>query len=102
MKKTLRTPSVDQLFAAILNLKTEDECYAFFEDLCTVNELHSLAQRFDVGVRLLDRQTYQEISKATGASTATISRVRRLLEDGDTGLETAAARLKEEAGADRE
>ncbi len=95
MKKELHSPSIDQLFSAVLSLETTEECYALFEDLCTVNELHSLAQRFDVGLRLLNNQTYQEISGETGASTATISRVRRLLEDSDTGIEMAAARLQE-------
>ena len=60
-----------------------------------MNELFSLAQRFDVGIRLLDHQTYQEISRATGASTATISRVNRLMGDTNTGIEDAAARLRE-------
>ena len=93
MKKDIHTRAVDHLFAAILSLKNEDECYRFFEDICTINELHSLAQRFDVGVRLLQKQTYQEISGATGASTATISRVNRLLVNDDSGIEMAAERI---------
>lgn len=93
MKKDIHTKAADNLFAAILSLKNEDECYKFFEDICTINELHSLAQRFDVGVRLLQKQTYQEISGATGASTATISRVNRLLVNDDSGIEMAASRI---------
>ena len=97
MRKDIHSDAVNILFDAVLSLKDREECYSFFSDICTINELLSLAQRFEVGMRLLEKETYQEISKATGASTATISRVRRLLEDGDTGLETAAARLKGEA-----
>ena len=84
---------MDQYFDAILNLKTREECYSFFKDICTVNEMLSLSQRFDVGVRLLKGETYQEISEVTGASTATISRVNRLLSDENDGIEVAASRL---------
>jgi TrpR-related protein YerC/YecD len=94
VKKTIHTEAVDQLFKAILSLKDTDECYAFFEDICTINELLSLSQRFDVGIRLMKGQTYQEIAGATGSSTATISRVNRLLGDGSSGLEMAAERIK--------
>ena len=84
---------MDQLFEAVLCLKTKEECYSFFEDICTVNELFSLAQRFDVGIKLLQKKTYQDIAKTTGASTVTISRVNRLLGDGNDGLEMAAERI---------
>ena len=87
---------IDELFKAVLLLEDEEDCYRFFEDICTINELNSLAQRFDVGTRLLDGQTYQTISEATSASTATISRVGRLLGDGREGIEMAAARIKEQ------
>ncbi len=93
MNRKIRTEAVDQLFDAILSLKTKEECYSFFEDICTVNELFSLAQRFDVSIRLMEKKTYQEISAATGASTVTISRVNRLLFDGNEGLEMAATRI---------
>ena len=86
---------MDQYFDAILSLKTREECYSFFKDICTINELLSLSQRFDVGVRLLKGQTYQEISEATGASTATISRVGRLLTDENDGIEMAIERIQE-------
>lgn len=95
MKKTINKETVDQLFRAILTLRGLDECHLFFEDICTINELNSLAQRFDVGKRLIEGQTYQTISEATSASTATISRVGRLLDDGREGIEMAAERIKE-------
>ena len=95
MRKNIDSESVDKLMNAVLQLHTREECFSFFEDICTVNELNSLAQRFEVGIRLMEGQTYQEIAKATGASTATISRVGRLLGDGNDGLELAAERLKE-------
>ena len=101
MKKDIHSEAVDRLFAAILSLKNEEECYTFFEDVCTVNELLSLAQRFEVGVRLLEKQTYQEISRTTGASTVTISRVNRLLGDGTSGIEMAAERIQNEKGKKR-
>lgn len=93
MKNNLNTAEVDQLFDAILSLETKEECRKFFKDICTVNELLTFAQRFDVGIRLLNGSTYQEVSKETGASTATISRVRRLLNDDEDGLEMAAERI---------
>lgn len=97
MKKSLNTETVNQLFKAILTLRDMEECHLFFEDICTINELNSLAQRFDVGRRLLEGQTYQTISEATSASTATISRVGRLLDDGKEGIEMAAERIREKA-----
>ena len=89
----IHSESTDRLFHVILSLESVDECYAFFEDICTINELLSFAQRFDVGIRLLNEQTYQEITKSTGASTATISRVNRLLNDNNEGIEMAAGRI---------
>ncbi len=93
MNKKIHTPNVEQLFDAVLKLKNKEECYSFFEDICTPNELLSLSQRFDVGVRLLGGQTYQEICASNGASTATISRVNRLLSDDNEGIEMAAERI---------
>lgn len=93
MKNNLDTFEINQLFDAILSLETQDECRQFFKDICTVNELVTFAQRFDVGIRLLAGNTYQEVSRNTGASTATISRVRRLLNDDERGLEMAAERI---------
>jgi TrpR-related protein YerC/YecD len=75
MNKKIKTEAVDSLFDAVLCLKTREECYSFFEDLCTVNELLSLSQRFEVAAMLKNHKTYLEIAEKTGASTATISRV---------------------------
>lgn len=94
MKNKLDSPEIQQLFKAILSLENMDECKAFFKDVCTINELAMIAQRFDVAIRLIDGLTYQEVSKITGASTATISRVRRLLNDDEDGLEVAASRIR--------
>ena len=90
----LRSDAVDKLFKTILNLKTIDECYDFFEDLCTVNELLSLSQRFEVASMLRNRKTYLEIAEKTGASTATISRVNRSLNYGCDGYEMVFERLE--------
>ena len=79
MNKKIRTEAVDSLFEAILTLENKEECYSFFEDLCTVNELLSLSQRFEVASMLREKKTYLDIAEKTGASTATISRVNRSL-----------------------
>jgi len=96
MGKTIRTDAVDQLFSAILCLKSKEECYTFFEDVCTINELLSLSQRFEVAKMLRQKKTYLEISDKTGASTATISRVNRSLEYGNDGYEMVFDRLKKD------
>ena len=83
MNKKLHSEAVDQLFEAILCLKNKEECYTFFEDVCTINELLSLSQRFEVAKMLREKRTYLEISEKTGASTATISRVNRSLSYGN-------------------
>ena len=77
MNKKIRTEAVDHLFEAILSLKDKEECYIFFEDVCTINELLSFSQRFEVAKMLREHKTYLEIAEKTGASTATISRVNR-------------------------
>ena len=87
MNKKIRTDAVDYLFDAILSLKDKEECYTFFEDICTVNELLSLSQRFEVASMLRNHKTYLEIADKTGASTATISRVNRSLNYGNDGYE---------------
>jgi TrpR-related protein YerC/YecD len=94
MSKNIRTPAVDQLFEAILSLKDSEECYIFFEDICTINELLSLAQRFEVAKMLRNQKTYLEIAEKTGASTATISRVNRSLNYGNDGYDMVFARMK--------
>lgn len=93
MNKKLKTDAVNQLFDAILCLKTNEECYAFFEDLCTVNELLSLSQRFEVAAMLRNHKTYLEIAEKTGASTATISRVNRSLNYGNDGYDMIFDRI---------
>jgi len=87
MSKSIHTEAVDRLFDSVLRLKTREDCYAFFEDLCTVNELLSLSQRLEVARMLMMGKTYLEISEKTGASTATISRVNRSLIYGNDGYQ---------------
>ena len=87
MNKKIQTDAVNHLFDAILCLETREECYDFFEDLCTVNELLSISQRYEVASMLKSRKTYLEIAEKTGASTATISRVNRSLNYGNDGYE---------------
>lgn len=94
MNKKLKTDAVDHLFDAVLCLNTKEECYNFFEDLCTINELLSLSQRFEVASMLKDGNTYLEIADKTGASTATISRVNRSLNYGNDGYEMVLGRLE--------
>ena len=101
MSKKIRTEAVDELFDAILCLKDKEECYTFFEDVCTVNELLSLSQRFEVAHRLKEKKTYLEIAEKTGASTATISRVNRSLNYGNDGYEMVFSRLKEKEEAEK-
>ena len=93
MNKKIQTEAVDHLFNAILCLKDKNECYGFFEDLCTVNELLSLSQRFEVATMLREKKTYLEIAEKTGASTATISRVNRSLNYGNDGYDLVFARI---------
>ena len=95
MSKKIHTEAVDHLFEAILSLKDKEECYTFFEDVCTINELMSLSQRFEVARMLRKKKTYLEISEKTGASTATISRVNRSLTYGNDGYEMVFNRLED-------
>ena len=96
MNKKLRTEAVDHLFEAILTLKNIDECYTFFEDVCTINEIQSLSQRFEVAKLLREKRTYLEIAEQTGASTATISRVNRSLNYGNDGYDMVFRRMEQE------
>lgn len=96
MNKKIKTEAVDQLFDAILLLENREECYNFFEDLCTVNELLSLSQRFEVASMLKAGNTYMEIAEKTGASTATISRVNRSLNYGNDGYDLVFDRMKKD------
>ena len=94
MNKKLKTEAVDHLFQAILALESVEECYSFFEDVCTVNELLSFSQRYEVAKMLREKKTYLEIAEKTGASTATISRVNRSLNYGSDGYDMIFARLE--------
>ncbi|MBE5955834.1 MAG: TrpR YerC/YecD [Lachnospiraceae bacterium] len=96
MGKEIRTEAVEQLFDAVLTLKDKNECYQFFEDLCTVNELLSLAQRLQVAKMLREDHTYLEVAEKTGASTATISRVNRSLNYGNDGYDLVFSKMKAE------
>ena len=89
----------DSLYKAILKLQTEEECYDFFQDLCTISELRSMEQRFEVASLLSQGLIYNEILEKTGASSATISRVNRSLSYGSGGYETVFRRMKEEQDA---
>ena len=93
MNKKIKNEAVESLFEAILQLENKEECFNFFEDLCTVNELLSLSQRFEVASMLREKKTYIEIAEKTGASTATISRVNRSLNYGTDGYEVIFKKL---------
>lgn len=98
MNRKIKTEAVDDLFEAILTLRDTDECYAFFEDVCTVNELLSMAQRYEVAKMLREKRTYLDIAEQTGASTATISRVNRALNYGSDGYDLVIGRTQEKNG----
>jgi TrpR-related protein YerC/YecD len=89
----LRDPLADALFEGVLQLRSVDECYRFFEDLCTIGEVKALAQRFAVARMLSEGKTYDAIAARTGASSATISRVRRFLTYGADGYTLVLGRL---------
>ncbi|SEQ45632.1 YerC/YecD family TrpR-related protein [Piscibacillus halophilus] len=91
----LRGRELDQLFKAILTLKDVEECYRFFDDVATVNEIQALAQRLDVARMLREGHTYHRIEEETSASTATISRVKRCLNYGNDAYELVLDRLYE-------
>ncbi len=90
----LKSKATDELFSAILKLKTPEECYNFFEDVCTVKEIQAISQRFEVAKMLTEGKLYSDIVKETGASTATISRVNRSLTYGNDGYRLIFNRLK--------
>ncbi len=89
----LRGEQIDQLFHAILELKDVEECYKFFDDICTMSEVQSLSQRLDVAHKLRLKKTYDSIQQETGASTATISRIRRCVDYGSGGYNLMLNRL---------
>ena len=86
---------IDELFKAILLLENEEDCYRFFEDICTINEIHSIAQRLQVARLLSEDKTYSESESITKASTATISRINKCLVYGADGYRRIIERLRE-------
>ena len=98
MNSKLKDAGMDELFRGILALDSLEECYNFFEDLCTINELRAMEQRFEVARMLGRGQIYSDIVRETGASTATISRVNKSLTYGTDGYRTVLDRLKEQEG----
>ena len=91
----IRSESVDRLFQMILRLESTEDCYAFFEDVCTIKEVQDMAQRLDAAFLLDQGMNYQEISQSVGISTATISRVSKCLKYG-SGYRNAIDKTKEQ------
>ena len=94
--KPYHNKDMDFLYRGILSLQTREECYAFFEDICTIKELQAMAQRFRVAAMLRDNKNYNEIQADTGASSATISRVNKCILYGSGGYATALDRMGKE------
>ena len=92
----IQKADASNLYKAILTLKTVEECEAFFDDVCTIQEIEAISQRFEVACLLSEKKSYLDINQATGASTATICRVSKCLNYGDGGYATAIERLKGE------
>ena len=92
----LKDPRIDRLFDAVLTLQNHDDCYRFFEDLCTVAELKSLAQRMQVAEMLYQEQSYNAIAEKSGASTATISRVKKCVNYGADGYKLVIQKMIKE------
>ncbi|MGV8983084.1 YerC/YecD family TrpR-related protein [Clostridium sp.] len=90
----LESKDMDFLFDGILSLQTKEECYRFFEDICTINEIQAFEQRLQVAKMLAEKRTYLDIASTTGASTATISRINRALNYGSDGYKLILERLK--------
>lgn len=97
MNSKLKDAHMDELFEGVLSLSSVEECYNFFEDLCTITELRAMAQRFQVAKMLDEGQIYSDIVKETGASTATISRVNKCLIYGTDGYRMVLDRAKGKA-----
>ena len=93
-KSKFKSPDLDELFDAILTLEDREDCYRFFEDICTVNEIHSIAQRLQVAKLLYNKKTYNEIENITRASTATISRINKCIVYGADGYKRVLERLE--------
>lgn len=95
MANGVRNASTDALFEAILSLETKEDCYMFFEDLCTIKELNDMAQRLEAAKMLLDGKTYEQIVKAVEISTATISRINRCIQYGSGGYRATIQKAEE-------
>ena len=93
-KNHLKNPATNALFEAILSLNDMDECYSFFEDLCTMKELADMAQRLEAAKMLLEGKTYEQIVKSVEISTATISRINRCIQYGNGGYEQVIKRVE--------
>lgn len=93
--KKFRNPSIDRLFQTILNLETIDECYEYFEDICTIKEVEDMAQRLDTAILLSKGMSYQKITEQVDVSTATIGRVSKCLNYGNGGYKNAIEKLNE-------
>ena len=93
-KSKFKSPDLDELFDAILTLEDREDCYRFFEDICTVNEIHSIAQRLQVAKLLYNKKTYNEIENITRASTATISRINKCIVYGADGYKRVLERME--------
>ena len=102
MNSKIKNELTDKLFHCILSMETIEECYQLFEDLCTVHEIQSIAQRMEVAEMLDAKRTYVEIAEKTGASTATISRVNRALNYGTDGYKLAIDRVRQKKMAEEE
>ncbi len=94
----IHNPSVDRLFEAVLGLQSVEECYRFFEDICTIKEVLEMAQRLDTAILLDEGKNYQTIAQEVGISTATISRVNKCLVYGSEGYRLAIDRLRAAEG----
>ena len=92
----IQNDAIDKLFEAILKLENKEECYRFFDDLCTVNEIEAFGQRLQVAKMLYKKMTYQEIERETGISAATISKISKSFSFGPGGYEMIIKRLGEE------
>lgn len=88
----IRNENIDKVFEAILSLENIDECYRFFEDICTIKEIQDIAQRYEVARLLTDKKNYNEITKVTGASSTTITRVNKCLMYGNEGYKMVIER----------
>ena len=93
MNKKIRTDAVDHLFDAVLSLQNKEECYSFFEDLCTVKEISDMAQRLEAAKLLLGGRTYDQIVKEVEISTATISRINRCIQYGTGGYQSVIEKI---------